>query len=76
MLIMKITHQKLLRMFWLHFDLPPVEEYLQRYTLFPELEKLYGHGYEISCCATSPDGKLIASACRSNNAKHAVDQSI
>lgn len=53
-------------------DLPPVEEYLQRYTLFPELEKLYGHGYEISCCATSPDGKLIASACRSNNAKHAV----
>ncbi|KAF6066403.1 WD domain, G-beta repeat family protein [Candida albicans] len=53
-------------------DSPPVEEYLQRYTLFPELEKLYGHGYEISCCATSPDGKLIASACRSNNAKHAV----
>ena len=51
---------------------PPVEEYLQRYTLFPELEKLYGHGYEISCCSTSPNGKLIATACKSNTAKHAV----
>ncbi|RLV89540.1 Elongator complex protein 2 [Spathaspora sp. JA1] len=51
---------------------PPLEEYLQRYTLFPEIEKLYGHGYEISCCATNPSGTLIASACRSNNAKHAV----
>ncbi|RCK62331.1 Elongator complex protein 2 [Candida viswanathii] len=51
---------------------PPVEEHLQRYTLFPELEKLYGHGYEISCCSTSPNGKLIATACKSNTAKHAV----
>lgn len=51
---------------------PPLEDYLQRYTLFPEVEKLYGHGYEITCCATSPDGKLIASACRSNNARHSV----
>lgn len=51
---------------------PPLEDHLQRYTLFPEIEKLYGHGYEITCCATSPDGTLIASACRSNSAKHAV----
>lgn len=51
---------------------PPLEDHLQRHTLFPEIEKLYGHGYEISCCATSPSGRLIASACRSNNAKHAV----
>ncbi|KAK6203468.1 ELongator protein 2 90kD subunit [Scheffersomyces amazonensis] len=51
---------------------PPLEDYLQRYTLFPELEKLYGHGYEITCCATSPSGALIASACKSNSAKHAV----
>ncbi|KAG7665412.1 ELP2 [[Candida] subhashii] len=53
-------------------ETPPLEEYLQRYTLFPEIEKLYGHGYEIVCCATSPSGTLIASACRSNTAKHAV----
>lgn len=51
---------------------PPLEDYLQRYTLFPEVEKLYGHGYEITCCATSPSGALIATACRSNSAKHAV----
>ncbi|CAI5759461.1 unnamed protein product [Candida verbasci] len=51
---------------------PPIEEYLQRFTLFPEIEKLYGHGYEISCCSTSPNGKHIASACKSNNFKHAV----
>lgn len=51
---------------------PPLEDHLQRHTLFPEIEKLYGHGYEITCCATSRDGLLIASACRSNSAKHAV----
>lgn len=51
---------------------PPLEDFLQRHTLFPEIEKLYGHGYEITCCATSPNHQLIASACRSNSAKHAV----
>lgn len=52
--------------------IPPLEDHLQRFTLFPELDKLYGHGYEITCCACSPDGALIASACRSNSTKHAV----
>lgn len=51
---------------------PPLEDFLQRHTLFPEIEKLYGHGYETICCASSPNGLLIASACRSNSAKHAV----
>lgn len=51
---------------------PPLEDYLQRHTLFPEQEKLYGHGYEISSVAVSHSGKLIASACRSNTARHAV----
>lgn len=51
---------------------PPLEDHLQRFTLFPELDKLYGHGYEITCCACLPDGALIATACRSNSAKHAV----
>lgn len=51
---------------------PPLEDFLQRHTLFPEVEKLYGHGYEITCCATSPDQALIASACRSNSARHSV----
>ncbi|PFH56141.1 hypothetical protein XA68_17010 [Ophiocordyceps unilateralis] len=51
---------------------PPVEETLSRHTLWPELEKLYGHGYEISCLAASHDGKLIASACKASSANHAV----
>lgn len=51
--------------------IPPLEDQLQRHLLWPEIEKLYGHGYEISCVDVSPDSKLIASACRSNNAQHA-----
>ncbi|QEU58266.1 Elp2 [Kluyveromyces lactis] len=51
---------------------PPLEDQLQRHTLWPEIEKLYGHGYEISCIDVSPDRKLIATACKSNNAQHAV----
>lgn len=49
---------------------PPLEDYLQRYTLFPELEKLYGHGYELTCCETSPNGKLVATSSKSNSIKH------
>lgn len=52
--------------------MPPLEDYLQRFTLFPELEKLYGHGYEITCCVVSPNGKLIASSCKSNSVKHGM----
>lgn len=51
---------------------PPLEDHLQRFSLFPEVDKLYGHGYEITCCACTPNGSLIATACRSNSAKHAV----
>lgn len=51
---------------------PPLEDILQRHTLWPEIEKLYGHGFEITTLDVSNDGKIIASACRSNVAKHAV----
>ncbi|CAD0087431.1 unnamed protein product [Aureobasidium mustum] len=51
---------------------PPFEDHLARHTLFPELEKLYGHGYEISCVAASNDGSLIATACRASSIDHAV----
>lgn len=51
---------------------PPVEDVLQRHTLFPETEKVYGHGYETVCCAVSPNGRFVATACRSNTARHAV----
>ncbi|WYZ38791.1 hypothetical protein EsH8_III_000705 [Colletotrichum jinshuiense] len=56
----------------LEIDHPPFEESLSRHTLWPETEKLYGHGYEISCLAASHDGKLIASACKASSINHAV----
>lgn len=52
--------------------LPPFEDHLQRHTLWPEIEKLYGHGYEIISVDASPDKSLIASSCRSNTQQHAV----
>ena len=56
----------------LEIDHPPFEESLSRHTLWPEVEKLYGHGYEISCLAASHDGRLIASACKASSLNHAV----
>lgn len=51
---------------------PPIEDQLTRYTLWPEHEKLYGHGYEISAVAVSHDRKLIATACKATSIDHAV----
>ncbi|XXH00342.1 hypothetical protein Hte_006686 [Hypoxylon texense] len=56
----------------LEMDHPPFEDSLSRHTLWPEIEKLYGHGYEISCLAVSHDGTLIASACKASSINHAV----
>lgn len=40
-------------------------------TLWPENQKLYGHGYEVfSICATS-DGRYLASSCKASSAEHA-----
>ena len=51
---------------------PPLEDHLTRHTLWPEREKLYGHGHEISAVAASYDGSIVATACRASSIDHAV----
>jgi hypothetical protein len=41
-------------------------------TLWPETHKLYGHGYEVFALDASPDGCLLASACRATMPEHAA----
>lgn len=55
-----------------HVEHPPLEDLLSRHTLWPEREKLYGHGYEISAVAASHDGTLVATACKASSTEHAV----
>lgn len=56
----------------LDLEHPPFEDHLARHTLWPEHEKLYGHGYEISAVAASHYGSLVATACRASSIDHAV----
>ena len=56
----------------LDLDHPPFEDHLSRHTLWPEKEKLYGHGFEISTLAASHDGSVVATACKASSADHAV----
>lgn len=56
----------------LGLDRPPFEDHLARYMLWPEREKLYSHGYEISAVATSNNASLVATACRASSLDHAV----
>lgn len=40
-------------------------------TLWPEIQKLYGHGYEVFALSATSDGKILASSCRATNEEHA-----
>lgn len=51
---------------------PPTEDLLSRHTLWPEKEKLYGHGYEISEAAASESGAILATACKASSLDHAM----
>ncbi|ORE02149.1 WD40 repeat-like protein [Rhizopus microsporus var. microsporus] len=51
---------------------PPYEEHLLQYTLWPEVEKLYGHLYELTSVDVSRDSKYIASSCKAATAEHAI----
>lgn len=46
------------------------EDFLATQTLWPEANKLYGHGYEISVVAARQDGKVVVSAAKSNTKKY------
>lgn len=50
---------------------PPTEETLLQNTLWPEIYKMYGHGYEIFCVASNKNGTLLASACKATKTEHA-----
>ncbi|KAI3612590.1 rna polymerase ii elongator [Moniliophthora roreri] len=50
----------------------PFEGELAAITLWPETEKVFGHGYESSTIAVSTSRKYVATACRATSPEHAV----
>ncbi|XP_015587414.1 probable elongator complex protein 2 [Cephus cinctus] len=56
----------------LNYEQPPTEEELIQHTLWPELQKLYGHGYEIFSLAARHDGSMLATACKSTSPEHSA----
>lgn len=55
-----------------HQSRPPLEDYLSKRSLWPEQEKLYGHGFEVNSIAVSNDGTIVASSCKASSIDHAV----
>ncbi|KAM6900016.1 elongator complex protein 2 [Xenentodon cancila] len=51
---------------------PPTEDHLLQNTLWPEVQKLYGHGFEIFCLASDSTRTVVASACKASKAEHAA----
>jgi len=52
------------------YSIPPDEDFLTNNTLWPESNKLFGHGYEIISLSVSHDGRIIASGGKSQSEKH------
>ncbi|GAA5895240.1 hypothetical protein JCM8208_005945 [Rhodotorula glutinis] len=51
---------------------PPLEEQLLGSMLWPEVEKLYGHAFELVAVASAHSSPLIATACKATAPEHAV----
>ena len=54
-----------------NYSRPPAEDILVQNTLWPEVAKLYAHGYEIFTLASNHKGSLLASACKASQTEHA-----
>lgn len=53
-------------------DRRPFEGELAAITLWPEVEKVFGHGYESIAIASSHSREVLATACRATSPQHAV----
>uniref|UniRef100_A0A9J7Z3Q9 Elongator complex protein 2 n=1 Tax=Cyprinus carpio carpio TaxID=630221 RepID=A0A9J7Z3Q9_CYPCA len=51
---------------------PPTEDDLLQNTLWPEVQKLYGHGFEMFCLASDSERTVVASACKASKSEHAA----
>ncbi|XP_069769740.1 elongator complex protein 2 [Narcine bancroftii] len=51
---------------------PPSEDHLLQNTLWAEVQKLYGHGYEVFCVACNSSLTVVASACKATKVEHAA----
>ncbi|KAF8913841.1 WD40-repeat-containing domain protein [Gymnopilus junonius] len=54
------------------YSRPPFDGELASITLWPETEKVFGHGYESITLGISNSRALIATACKSTSAEHAA----